>query len=219
MLKLFARLLAPDRCVLCNDEGSGVCASCRTNAFQKRTSACYLCNALTHDDRICARCQWRTPIRRCTVVWRLDPASEMVVYGLKYDGREDIARAIAQSIQSTTLSFYDVISFVPDTAKRRRERGYVAPQLVARELSRLMRKPYIEFLERSVHKPQVGAGRQARWRQVKDNFTAKNQDVLAGKRVLLIDDVVTTGATVTECAKQLKRAGSGPVYVLAVAKK
>jgi len=158
-------------------------------------------------------------VRRCNLIWRLDEASEAVVYGLKYDGREDIARSIAETLKATPLSFYDVISFVPDIPQRRRDRGYVAPQLIARELSRLTRKPYVELLERVEHTPQVGAGKQARWRQVKGSFKAKNSEVMAGKRILLLDDVITTGATVTECAKQLKRAGSGPVYVAAVAKK
>lgn len=219
MLKLFSRLIAPDRCILCNDEGAGVCTDCQAHSLIERTSTCYLCNATTKDERVCARCQWRTPIRRCTMLWRFDTTAETVVYGLKYEGREDIARSIAAVIKDTPLSFYDVISFVPDTSQRKRQRGYVAPQLIARELSRLTRKPYVELLERTRHIPQVGAGKQARWRQVKDNFVAKNGEVLAGKRILLIDDVITTGATVTECAKTLKSAGSGPIYCVAIAKK
>lgn len=219
MLKLFSRLIAPDRCILCNDEGAGVCTDCQSHSLTRRSSTCYLCNAVTTDERICARCQWRTPIRRCTMLWRLDTSAETVVYGLKYEGREDIARSIAAVIKHTPLSFYDVISFVPDTPQRKRQRGYVAPQLIARELSRLTRKPYVEVLERTRHIPQVGAGKQARWRQVKDNFAPKNYDVISGQRILLIDDVITTGATITECAKSLKRAGSGPIYAVAVAKK
>lgn len=219
MLKLFTRLIAPDRCILCNDEGSGVCVDCQNHSLTKRTSSCYLCNAVTHDERICARCQWRTPLRRCTPLWRLDVSAETVVYGFKYEGREDVARSIAAAIKATPLSFYDIITFVPDTPQRKRQRGYVAPQLIARELSRITRKPYVELLERTRHIPQVGAGKQARWRQVKDNFEAKNLEVIHGQRILLIDDVITTGATVTECAKTIKRAGSGPIYAVAVAKK
>ena len=195
MLKLFSRLIAPDRCILCNDEGAGVCVDCQQHSLSNRTSACYLCNATTKDERVCARCQWRTPIRRCTMLWRLDTAAETVVYGLKYEGREDIARSIAATIKNTPLSFYDVISFVPDTPQRKRQRGYVAPQLIARELSRLTRKPYVELLERTRHIPQVGAGKQARWRQVKGNFEAKNKEVLAGNRILLIDDGLDRSVT------------------------
>ncbi|MEI7819106.1 MAG: hypothetical protein WCI47_03240, partial [bacterium] len=134
---------------------------------------------MTHDQRLCASCQWRTPVRRCTLLWRLDTKAETVVYGLKYDGREDVARSIAKAILAAPLSFYDVITFVPDIAHRRRQRGYVPSQLIARELSRLTNKPYVELLERTQHIPQVGAGRQARWNQVKNNFVAKNSEVAA----------------------------------------
>jgi ComF family protein len=153
------------------------------------------------------------------ILWRLDEASEKVVYSLKFDGRDDVATSVARQLTSTELPFFDLISFVPDTSARRRKRGYVAPQLVARELSRLTRKPYVELLERTTHQPQVGSGREARWRQVKNNFCAKNLQLLEGRRILLVDDVITTGATVTECARELKMAGSGPVFVAAVAKK
>jgi ComF family protein len=145
--------------------------------------------------------------------------SEKVIYGLKFDGRDDVACFVAKQMVEVGLPFFDVITYVPDTVSRKRDRGFIAPQLVARELSRLSRKPYVELLSRTTHTPQVGAGRDARWRQVKDNFSPKHQSLLEGKRILLVDDVITTGATVTECARVLKTAGSGPVFVVAAAKK
>jgi ComF family protein len=152
-------------------------------------------------------------------LWNYQGDVEGVVHGIKYDGREDVASALARRLMLSELPYFDIITFVPDTPARRRERGYVAPQLIARELSRMTRKPYVEFLTRTQHTPQVGAGREARWRQVKSNFSVKHATLLEGKRVLVIDDVVTTGATITECARVLKLAGSGPVFVAAVAKR
>lgn len=219
MFKVIARLLSPDRCVLCNTEGAGVCQDCREFALTERTSTCYVCNAITREGRVCSRCQWRTPVRRCSVLWRLDTSGESLVYGLKYDGREDIARSVSRALQQADLPYYDLITFVPDTASRQRERGFVPAQLVARELSRLSGKPYVELLSRTSHTPQVGAGRAKRWSQIQGNFQAKHTELAYDKRILLIDDVVTTGATVTECAKVLKAAGTGPIYVAALAKK
>ncbi len=219
MFKAIARLLSPDRCVLCNTEGTGVCQDCREFALSERTSSCYVCNAVTPEGRICSRCQWRTPVRRCHVLWRLDTPGETLVYGLKYDGREDIARSVARVLQQQNLPYFDLITFVPDTAARQRERGFVPAQLIARELSRVSGKPYIELLDRIEHTPQVGAGRTQRWQQVRGNFRAKHTELAYDKRILLIDDVVTTGATITECAKTLKSAGTGPIYVAALAKK
>jgi predicted amidophosphoribosyltransferase len=89
------------------------------------------------------------------ILWRLDEASEKVVYSLKFDGRDDVATSVARQLTSTELPFFDLISFVPDTSARRRKRGYVAPQLVARELSRLTRKPYVELLPRTNRKSDL----------------------------------------------------------------
>ncbi|MBP9827255.1 ComF family protein [Candidatus Saccharibacteria bacterium] len=159
-------------------------------------------------------------MRRAISLWRLDTTSEDLVYGLKYEGREDIARSVAHYIEKNiTLPRFDVITYVPSDPKRRRERGFAAPQLIARELSRISRKPYVALLSRDKHVPQVGLGRQERWRNVRGNFSHLNREVLVDRRILLIDDVITTGATITECAKTLKLAGSGPVYVLSVARK
>lgn len=218
MLKLISRLLVPDCCVLCNKEGSGLCNVC-DGSLEKHQKACYLCNAMTADGRVCSSCQWRTRVRRTTILWNYQGNTEKVVHGLKYEGRDDVAKAVAVSFVRLGLPYFDLITFVPDTPTRRRQRGYVAPQIIARELSRMTYKPYVELLSRSAHTPQVGAGREARWRQVENNFSTKHPALLEGKRILLVDDVITTGATVTECARMLKLAGSGPVFVAAVAKK
>lgn len=218
MLKLITRLLVPARCILCNTEGSSLCENCLIT-LEKQPRVCYLCNAITTDGRVCASCQWRTRVRRTVILWSYRKGVDKIVQAIKYEGSEDVARKLALLLAQASLPSFDLITFVPDTSKRRRERGYVAPQLIARELSRLTRKPYIELLTRTTHTPQVGAGREMRWRQVKGNFVSKHLALFEGKRILLIDDVITTGATVTECAKILKLDGSGPIFVVAIAKK
>lgn len=141
------------------------------------------------------------------------------MYGVKYSGREDITKAVSYELAQAELPKVDMITFVPDTPTRRRERGYVAPQLVARELAQLLSIPCHQLLVRDIHTPQVGAGRTQRWKQIQGNFQVKNEALLQGQRILLIDDVVTTGATFTECARVLKAAGSGALYAAALAKK
>lgn len=141
------------------------------------------------------------------------------MYGVKYDGREDTAQAIAYQIALLKLSKFDMITFVPDTPSRRRDRGFIAPQLIARELGRILGIPVQNTLRRDWHTPQMGAGRTTRWKQVKGNFTVKHPVIVENKRILIIDDVVTTGATMTEVATTLRKAGSATLYGLAIAKK
>lgn len=217
MLKLISRLLVPSCCVLCDKEGCGLCGAC-CDDLEKHQEACYLCNAIMTDGRVCSSCQWRTRLRRATILWNYQGKAGEVVRSLKYAGREDVARVIAKKITEANLPYYDIITFVPDTPARRRGRGHMAPQLIARELSRITHKPYVELLSRTIHTPQVGAGREVRWRQVRGNFLVKHPTLLDGRRILLVDDVITTGATITECARVLKLAGSGPVFAAAAVK-
>lgn len=219
MIRMLARLLVPDRCALCNIEGWGVCPTCQSTILLERTPSCYLCNALTSRGQVCKRCQSKTPIRQVWAVWRLTEAASRVVYALKYEGREAIARTIGYKFQMADLPTYDIITYVPSVPRRKRDKGFNAPELVARELSRLSGLPVIQLLRRDVHIPQVGKGRVARWKNVAGSFSAENIAVLQKQRILLIDDVVTTGATITECAKTLKAAGSGAIYVAAAAKR
>lgn len=114
---------------------------------------------------------------------------------------------------------YDAIVPVPLHWKRRWRRGFNQSELLAKELSRRRRMPVVKALRRV--RPtanQAGLTSAARRRNIAGAFQAKPGANLRGKRVLLIDDVFTTGATASACAAALKRAGAASVSLLTLAR-
>jgi ComF family protein len=108
-----------------------------------------------------------------------------------------------------------VIVHVPTTAKRTRQRGYDQAKLIAGELSRITGLPRFDCLARSGKARQVGASRAERLKQLQAAFRLKKP--VAGKHIVLIDDVVTTGATLEAAAKVLHVNGASSVHAIVFA--
>jgi competence protein ComFC len=136
---------------------------------------------------------------------------------MKYQGRRSVARYLALALPQVNFHENTIITFVPSDGTTRRKRGFDQAELIAKHYAKAQRAKCATLLARSSHERQVGKSRKSRIENVKGNFVSlKNA---TDKRVILIDDVVTTGATVRECAKVLKEAGAKGIEVLAVAKK
>jgi ComF family protein len=110
---------------------------------------------------------------------------------------------------------------VPLHPERERERGFNQAAVLARSLAKSTGLPFDEHsLVRSVHTERHRTGMDARARResVADAFVVKRPRLIAGERILLIDDVFTTGATVSACAQKLQAAGAMDVFVLTIAR-
>ena len=119
------------------------------------------------------------------------------------------------------LETADLIVPVPLHADRERERRFNQAVVIARELARLSCLPLDEHsVVRRLHTERHRAGMDAKARRqsVADAFTVRHRDLIVGKRVLLVDDVFTTGATASACAKALIEIGAGAVFVLTIAR-
>jgi ComF family protein len=117
------------------------------------------------------------------------------------------------------LNSAEVIVPVPLHESREGERGFNQAAVIARELARVTGLPPDEHgVVRRVHTERHRAGMDAKARRqsVEDAFVVRRNDLISGKRVLLIDDVFTTGATVSACAVALKVAGAHDVFVLTI---
>ncbi len=141
-----------------------------------------------------------------------------LIYQLKYYGSRDTARFLSHHITINSLpTKIDTITYVPATGKSLRRRGYNQAQILAREVSKHTKIPLQPILLRLHHTDQIGLGRIQRFESVKGNFIPRRN--ITGKNVLIVDDVITTGATLNECAKVLKASGAKSIWGLAVAKK
>jgi ComF family protein len=141
-----------------------------------------------------------------------------VLLGFKYRNRRQVARHLAGLVVNAVVAGgdlgVDVVTWAPTSAARRRERGFDQGELIARCVGRQLGVPVQRLLERSgpAH-TQTGRSRADRLHGVA--FRARPG--LAGRRVLVVDDVVTTGATLRSARTALRAAGAGDVVLYAVA--
>ncbi len=133
----------------------------------------------------------------CKLVWKLKSQGAQAATG-------EIAALIALAIRSTHEM---ILVPTPTATSRARQRGYDQPQLIARALARELQLAYATALRRLGQHNQVGASRKQQPTQSQDAYRYVQPDRIAGKHVLLVDDVLTTGATMESAAHVIKAAG------------
>ncbi len=106
---------------------------------------------------------------------------------------------------------------IPLSARRQAERGFNQSLIIAQELSSYFKIPIIDGLKKSERPPQSELAAEKRSKNIANAFSWQGEN-LAGQKIILVDDVVTTGATLAEAAKVLKKAGAKKVIGLAVAR-
>ena len=132
-----------------------------------------------------------------------------------------LALLMLETQRREPLDSVELIVPVPLHVDRERERGFNQAAVIARELARVTNLPLDEHsVVRRLHTKRHRAGMDAKARRqsVADAFFVRRNDLIAGRRVLLVDDVFTTGATVSACAEALMKAGAAEVLVLTVAR-
>lgn len=114
----------------------------------------------------------------------------------------------------------DIVLPMPSTLLHRWDRGYNQCALLARPLARRIEKPYGRFVLRRKGHPrrQSGLDEDERRANAADTFAVSRPKAVAGKTVLVVDDIMTTGATLSECAAELRRAGAEKVWCVTVAR-
>jgi ComF family protein len=175
---------------------------------------------------VCAQCLKEPPVfdtARAALVY--DATARPLILALKYADRQSLVPLFNTWLTDagqTLLVDCTLIIPVPMHWRRLLRRKFNQAALLAKALAKAHQKTYAPlWLQRATHKrPQEGLNREARLKNVKNNFVVPQKfwPQIKDQTVLLIDDVLTTGATASECAKALKKAGAAKVYVLAVAR-
>ncbi len=141
----------------------------------------------------------------------------------KFSGRQEYAAVyaplLAACIQERLAGQFDVITWVPVSARRRRKRGYDQAQLLAEQTAKVLNVQAVPMLKKIRHTPAQSTLREASRRKanVLGAYQAIHAESLTDRRVLLIDDVATTGATLSECSRVLRTAGAKEVVCAALA--
>ncbi len=192
---------------------------------------CILCRQFIAPGRprICPACREKMPVtegggrRRgdffseCVSALYYEADVQSAILRYKFSGAQAYAEAfgelLASCIYEDLEGEYDILSWVPLDARRRRKRGYDQAELLAREAGRRLRREPVRVLrKRPGVKPQSRTGDPAKRKvNIAGAYRAADPALIKGKRILLIDDIVTTGSTLSECAKTLLMAGAEDV--------
>jgi ComF family protein len=139
----------------------------------------------------------------------------------KYGGEKYLREFFAEELKPVFLKhvgYADVIVYVPTTNKKVRQRGYNQGEVLAREFSKFSQIPVVDAIQKIKEtESQVGLTLKERRENLKGSFKVVDKKAVKDKRVLIIDDVMTTGSTVETIAEKLKSAGAREVIVLTVA--
>lgn len=216
-------LLFPPRCVGCRQIGDWLCTTCQSQIPRVEPPFCVRCGNSVLTGDLCARCRTAPlDIDRIRAAVYFEGALREAVHHLKYKGRTALAKPLGNLMAAYWRQHpmpAEVVVAVPLHATRLRERGYNQAALLARELARQVGLTVKEgTLERKrATAPQVDLSAQQRRENVRDAFSCRD-DELSGKRVLLVDDVCTTGATLEACAVALRENGARSVQALTLAR-
>lgn len=208
----FVNLLFPPRCVGCGRVGAWLCGECTSQIPRVEPPVCPRCGNAVPAEGLCTRCR-TSPLQIDSIrsVVYLEGVLRHAVHLLKYEGRTVLAEPLGGMMAAYWPEHpmpADVVVPVALHPTRFRERGYNQSALLAREMARRVGLVVDEhtLVRCRATAPQVELKARQRRENVRDAFVCSGE-ALAGKQVLLVDDVCTTGATLEACAIALREQG------------
>jgi competence protein ComFC len=213
----------PPSCAGCGIFGERWCSACQDSVTQMKGNLCPHCGRVLEDNKVCTICTNEAHFCESLHSWGAfqGPLRE-AIHKLKYESDLGLGEIFSQVLTRELLDLgwsVDLVSPVPLSPGRMKERGYNQSGLLAQPLAMSLGICYDRRALKRVRETQSQVGLTAAERQINVNsaFWADAGKV-QGKRVLVIDDVMTTGATLNACAQALKSAGAEKVYGLTLAR-
>jgi len=229
MIDKFLRILFPESCPVCKepsrDHGiAPICPQCWDRISPYSGPICQICGKplVSEASITCADCIVDKPIFKMARSPGLYEGVLRVAINLfKYYGIKRLSKPLSGMMFTLLDNKHpvDVIIPVPLYKKRLRQRGFNQSALFAKHLANHIGTPL--FLNCLIKirdtMPQVGLNAKERKKNIKNSFAVISREFIQGKNIMLVDDVFTTGATVRECSKLLKKAGAENIYALTLA--
>ena len=237
-LTALADLLFPPFCPVCRERlgtcrRDPLCGRCWDGLERITGPVCRVCGtplprfpgtAITAET--CGGCRGpRPPIAYARSAARYGDLVREAIHALKFKGRRAMAAPLGDLLIETVARHLgdrpvDLLLPVPLHRRRERERGFNQADLLARRLGAAWGMPVGRrvVVRRAATAPQTQLTARERWANVRDAFTVARPDAVRGRHVLLVDDLMTTGATARACARCLTRAGAESVGLLTVAR-
>lgn len=211
-------LLYPPRCIFCDNIipineyiKLDICASCLDKIPWVADLVCPKCGRTVAKGGLCEDCvKSKHSYIKGWVALEYDDRVKSSIYRFKYDHSPRSAKAFAEvmyraySYKDIKQMKFDMIVPVPIHKNRRRKRGYNQSELLAKELSKKLNIPYRNILKRVKDtKPQSGLSARQRYNNMVGAIEVNKCDKFVNKKILVIDDIYTTGATVDICADSI----------------
>lgn len=231
-IRVLKNVIFPRRCVFCRrflalDAGTGVCIDCMNKIpFNISYHHCKGCGRPIPEGRVyCADCARgeRYAFAKVHAAYLYEEPARLAMIRFKREWNHSFAAVFAEHMaeiirREVSLSEIDLVVAVPPRKERMRRMDYDQALNLAMTLAKILELPCLGGVMRQKEKrrKQSSLSYEERRRNVQGNFLVVKKEAVAGKRILLVDDICTTGATLNECAKVLRCAGAKTV-VCAVA--
>lgn len=219
-----SKIVLPERCLRCQTLGSLMCDACVAELHFVTGPQCLCCGVPFGEHgghHRCSRCENDPPFfDEHRALFAFNQASKDLIHTLKYQNGFQVRRFFSKIIKNHPLGHFDVdfVMAVPLHRKRLAQRGYNQSELLAKAWADFMKKPVKSgFIRVKQTRSQTGLNRKQRFRNLQNAFAVSSCTPLQGKRILLVDDVLTTGATLNMAAKALKNAGAKAVLATSLA--
>lgn len=214
----FVRLLLPIECLDCGREGDWLCPVCQNDLVVSRPTICVIC-AKAGSDGLCTRCRTKTGLQGIVSLFPYHSQSiQRLVRAVKFGGQFDALRFFAWRYGTeigrrlpTSAPFVPV----PLSQKRLQHRGFNQAAFLAEQLARHNESIWLGLTRSRETAAQAELDAKSRLQNVRGAFTSEQNPGISC--AVLVDDVVTTGATLTECARALRKAGVTEIWAVTIA--
>lgn len=216
MINQLLDIVAPHHCYGCQKTGSLLCENCKYDIMSDGFSACVVCAKLAAVG-ICRTCE--TSYQKAWCVGERSGVLEAIIDGLKFERQVDAASLLATLLDEylPILPPNTIVVSVPTVPSHVRRRGYDQTKLIAEQFARRRQLSITSLIERRDTTSQRGHGKRERFKQAEAAFICR-QPLDSTLPYLIIDDVITTNATVRYAAQALRDAGANQVWVAVIAK-
>ena len=216
------------KCVVCDKELArefSLCDDCIAKIEFVKDIFCNKCGRVIESkESICASCQNdKLYFKQARAVGIYAAGLKEYIKLLKFNKQRQLVKPLARLLETTVLRFYsckaiDLISYIPSHKEKKLERGFNQAQLLAEELAKRLRLPCKKLLaKKKLGKTQSKLDREERFANVKDSFAMIDREAVEGKKILVVDDIYTTGATVNQASKLLSDNQAQEVKIVTLA--
>ncbi len=213
-------IVSPFNCMGCGIEGKYICDRCVAFAYTAVPSRCYRCRTATLNFKTCPSCRSSSSLRRVYVPTALSGTAKQLIHAFKFERVQSVAPIIAaQMLKSLEPEDEYLVVPIPTATSHVRQRGYDHSLLLARKIAKDLNYQHVPAVLKLNQLRQVGSGRQERTNQLKNGFGVLKPRIIKNRRILLVDDVITTGATLEEVARILKNSGAKSIDALVFAQR